>query len=81
MVVESEWGNFEKIKYDFEKLLLCNCKLKLMICQTSQIGMDETYFDKAIHAYKTGNSGERFLIAILDDINTSKFTFKVIARK
>jgi hypothetical protein len=82
LVAESEWNlDFKHIKYDFEKLLLANASLKLMICQghvKSKDGLME-YFKQAISKYKAGQRGDIFLIAILD-CNDEEFYFESITR-
>lgn len=80
LVLESEWNlHFNFIKYDFEKLLVANSPLKVMICQCSEETKQERldYFKDAIGKYQHRAGDERYLIALLD-YETEKFCFKVI---
>ena len=84
LVVESEWKrNLKDIQYDFEKLLLSNSSLRLMICQTNTNNIYELkqYFSKAVESYKLLKKGDRFLIAILDDLITAEFHFELIIKE
>jgi hypothetical protein len=71
LVLESEWNtSLEAIKYDFEKLLIANAEMKVMICEAKSSDMLNKlfeYFENAIKGYRLGKSGERYLIAILDE--------------
>lgn len=69
LIMESEWNlHFDYIKYDFEKLLVSNAPLRLMICQCSEINRQNRidYFRDSIMRYKSGNKDDIFLIALLD---------------
>jgi hypothetical protein len=82
LVLESEWNlKFEHIKYDFEKLLLANARLKVMLCQAHinnrQHRLD--YFNDAIAKYQKNVHEEVYLIAILD-YESEKFYFEVIKK-
>lgn len=82
LVVESEWNiSLRSIKYDFEKLLVANAGLRLMICQarTNKKELTLDYFEKAIKAYKQGQAGERFMIALLD-VDNEAFSFHYFQR-
>ena len=74
-VMECEWNlQQEEIKDDFEKLLLANADLALMICWVHadyQSALKE-YFRNSVQNYKQGRSGSRVLIAVLD-YTTDKF--------
>ena len=82
LAVESEWDlHDDGIKYDFEKLLIANAELKLMICQVYPSRKEKVlqYFQEAIQAYELGKTGERFLIAILDT-EEEIFDFTLLTR-
>lgn len=69
MVAECEWnGGIGHIKYDFEKLLLANAPLKVMICRATVDTMQATkdYFADAIAKYPYNSRDARFLIIILE---------------
>lgn len=77
LVVECEWQKRRKgdktkdklsdIKYDFQKLLLANTKLKVMIFQTTDLDKEleelSQYFDKAIETYESKEKGHFLFIA------------------
>lgn len=68
-VMECEWSlSTERIAEDFEKLLLANSSLRLMVCKMSQksrVSM-ASYFEDSIKEFEQGRDGDRFLLAILD---------------
>lgn len=83
LVVESEWAykrpkdddNYGAIKYDFQKLLLSNAELKLMIFRVSGKTKQDikqklielyNYFNNAIDKYEQMESGEFLFIAFCD---------------
>ena len=83
LVVESEWAykrpkdddKYGAIKYDFQKLLLSNAKLKLMIFRVSGKTKQDIkkklielykYFNNAIDKYEQMKSGEFLFIAFCD---------------
>lgn len=93
LIMECEWSqDFDDIRRDFEKLLICNCKRKVMICNTSedqntaanQVNKYMAYFQKAISNYDFIRSDERFLILIYNEALNSnddkKWTYKVFAK-
>ena len=90
LVVESEWAykrpkdkiddKHGAIKYDFQKLLLSNAKLKLMIFRVSGKTKQDikqklielyNYFNNAIDKYEQMESGEFLFIAFCDKENPS----------
>jgi hypothetical protein len=82
LVVESEWNlHFGHIKYDFEKLLVANAGLRLMICQARIENRDRifNYCKDAVAKYNLSRSGDTYLIALLDT-DTEKFYFDVIIK-
>ena len=74
LAVECEWNPNKKqhikevaysgFKYDFQKLVVCNAQLRLMIFQIKKmddlINLEE-YFNKAIQNYSFLAKGSRFL--------------------
>ncbi|MFL9836137.1 hypothetical protein ABS768_01425 [Flavobacterium sp. ST-75] len=84
LVMECEWNrNFKEIKYDFEKLLLSNSDYRLMICQTNTNNLFElkSYFKNAVQGYELLKQGDRFLVAILDDLISGDFHFELIVKE
>ena len=68
LAVESEWSlTWAGIKYDFEKLLVCNAHYRLMICESANPTGLIKKFSQSIAAYKSLPQGARFLIAIWVD--------------
>lgn len=78
LVVECEWNpkrkgerkvSYNGIKYDFQKLLVANSDLRLMIFiiknDTDILELDR-YFDKAIDNYANLNLGSKFLFIAFD---------------
>jgi hypothetical protein len=85
LVAESEWHNDAvSIRNDFEKLLLANAPLRLMITCTNAPLMVQQYFDyfeAAILQYRQGTPGARYLIAILvnDTVaDTEQFVYRLL---
>jgi hypothetical protein len=84
LVMECEWNRvnrkdknkvpFSGIKYDFQKLLLANAELRLMIFKVNKtVHLEElhTYFIRNIKGYKHLTVGSKFLfIAFPEDQNT-----------
>jgi hypothetical protein len=83
LVVESEWkSDFRNIKYDFEKLLVANASLRLMICQAKPQYKEDrmAYFKNAVAQYRYGRKGDTFLIALLDK-ESEKFCFEQVTKQ
>ena len=85
LVVESEWKqNLKDIKFDFEKLLLANSGLKLMICNSKEKHKQSilNYFQEAIEFCPFIQISDEYLVAILDLIGSDadKFTFHVFKK-
>lgn len=57
------------IKYDFEKLLIANSKLRVMICLAGKVKIDliKEYFRNAVMTYESLPKGTRFFVLIWDD--------------
>lgn len=79
LVVECEWSPKRKsdrkvpysgIKYDFQKLLVANADLRLMIFiikKDNDIVELDNYFDKAINKYEHLEPGSKFLFIAFDE--------------
>jgi len=91
LVVECEWNPKRKgdsrifysgVKYDFQKLLVSNAALRLMIFtieNTDTLGTLKSYFQKSIETYEHLNINARFLFIAFD--NRSKcFYYKRIKK-
>lgn len=82
LVLESEWNIlFPPIKYDFEKLLVANARLKVMICQSNNINKEHrlNYFRDAVAKYQINKNDDVYLIALLD-YHTEEFYFETIEK-
>lgn len=83
LVLECEWQKpYDKIKYDFEKLLIAKATFKVMIFQATGERMQK-YFEmlkSAIRAFEgaTNATGERYLLACFDEAE-DKWGFKIEA--
>jgi hypothetical protein len=78
MVLESEWTkSYAAIKYDFEKLLISKCPLKVMICQWPKADI-QNLFDKiesSINAFGS-STDETYLLVVLDSSTDNEFIFE-----
>ncbi|WP_294264353.1 hypothetical protein [uncultured Chryseobacterium sp.] len=79
-IMESEWSyGYDDIRYDFEKLLQADAKLKLMICchknGEKDIKYFEEYFPKAIISYIQQNPNCIYMIAVLKDYHEFEFKY------
>jgi hypothetical protein len=82
MILESEWqSHLKSIKYDFEKLLQANARLKVMICQAYEKHKESRleYFRDAIAKFQRNIHEDVYLIAILNTTD-EKFYFEVIRK-
>lgn len=90
LVVECEWNPrkrgvrkipYSGIKYDFQKLLIANSELRLMIFiieKEKDIVELDKYFDKAIDLYKHLELNSKFLFIAFDErINGFHYTEKI----
>ncbi len=92
LVAECEWNpkrkgdskvSFSGIKYDFQKLLVSNAELRLMIFKIkkqSDLTLLETYFKNAINNYRHLENNAQFLFIAFDD-KTKSFHYQQINRK
>lgn len=79
LVMESEWGRkLDDIKYDFEKLLMANCEVKLMICQDGGETLTSlvNYFESSIKAFKNSSNACIYIIAVFENENYSFYIVK-----
>lgn len=79
-IMESEWSyGYDDIRYDFEKLLQSDAKLKLMICchknGEDDIRYFEEYFPKAIKSYIQQSLNCVYMIAVLKDYDEFEFKY------
>jgi hypothetical protein len=84
-VLEMEWSNFDKeIKYDFEKLLISNSELRVMIFQKKS--KDEVYriinemIDR-INVFKNKNEADKYLLIGMDISGDGAFYIKFYSEK
>jgi hypothetical protein len=82
LAVECEWDySFKAIKYDFEKLILARCSLRLMIFQAKS---DEIIIERMkqlndlIDNCSLSQSGDRYLFAGLNHRNDFQFESKTV---
>jgi hypothetical protein len=65
LVLESEFGGWGAICFDFEKLLAARASHRLMVCSAYTQPGALTYIARlqAINAFQSGRSGDRYLLA------------------
>ncbi|HWA26868.1 MAG TPA: hypothetical protein VG734_14510 [Lacunisphaera sp.] len=65
LVLESEWGNFQEVRYDFEKLLVARAPMKVMIYCDEKLDCAESFENLGLgmRHYKHQDASERFLVA------------------
>jgi hypothetical protein len=92
LVAECEWNPrrkgdsivpFSGIKYDFQKLIVSNAELRLMIFKikkSSDLAQLETYFKNTINNYRHLENNAQFLFVAFDD-KTNSFHYQQINRK
>lgn len=70
------------IKYDFEKLLVANAKVRVIICTTGKIPITDIqkYFSEAFNRYSGLKKGDRILTIIWDDSDTGKFIPQLLVK-
>lgn len=77
LVLESEWGlYYDEVRYDFEKLLIANAPVKVMVFQSWYTKANEAFqrMETSIHSFRGGNPA----IYILACFENSKFKVKKI---
>ena len=82
LIMESEWRkNYSEIKFDFEKLLLGNAEMRLMICQSKEKDISNliSKFKNAIDIFNQ-NKGNRFFFAVLNSDTEEEFIFKTYTK-
>ena len=86
-VMESEWrNNMEYIKYDFEKLLLANSPIKLMVFQSTASKPEEMQnrfreMESGINDYKYDNSGIYILACYVLKNGRHMFDIRIFEKK
>lgn len=92
LVAECEWNprrkgdskvRFSGFKYDFQKLVVSNAELRLMIFKIkkqSDLTELETYFKNVIDNYRHLESNAKFLFVAFDD-KTDNFYYKLIIKR
>lgn len=78
LILESEWHrSYERIKYDFEKLLAGRAKYKIIVFQAKRDKKDE-YLQKlqmGVKAFQGGGGNETYLLACFDE---TKWKFEIL---
>jgi len=80
LILECEWHtSYERIKYDFEKLLICKAELKIMIFQSSAHQAPELFqlLEAGISAFNSMSTDEIYLL-ICFNLATNEFDIKRI---
>jgi hypothetical protein len=80
LVLECEWGSSDAIWIDFEKLLLSNADLRVMIFQCSTEGVIQQLFKdmaEAVSQYE-GLPRQKFLLCGWDGGTAKRFLYKVL---
>lgn len=92
LVAECEWNSrrkgdtnvpFSGFKYDFQKLVVSNAELRLMIFKIKRLNdliELQTYFENVIYNYKHLENKAKFLFIAFDD-NKKTFHYKQIVGK
>lgn len=80
LVLESEWGDFPEVRYDFEKLLVARAPLKVMIYCDEKLECEESFVQLAlgIRHYKHRDASDRFLLACWRGVE-KRFDFRRLA--
>lgn len=68
LVAECEWS-LHGINDDFEKLLLANSETRVFICTSNEGHWPalEHYFNDSVRSFQQNHSGDRYLIALIDN--------------
>lgn len=61
LAVESEWGSYDEIKYDFEKILVSKAEYKLLIFQGNEINSYIENLIDIINSYEGSEKGDSYL--------------------
>jgi hypothetical protein len=81
LVLESEWlRDPEKIRYDFEKLLIAKSPLKVMIFQDFKDNLSQlwTLLEDGIRAFRTERANEKYILVVFREDNYA-FEHRIIA--
>ncbi len=63
LAMESEWGNKDAIRFDFEKLLVARAKYRLLIFQGIKIQEILVDLKQRINIFESRQKGDRYLFA------------------
>ncbi len=66
LMLESEWGDWDAILYDFEKLLAARAAHRVMVCSaSSQSRAEETLsrLTSIVQGFQASQGGDRYLLA------------------
>ena len=77
LVLESEWlHDYERLREDFEKLLVAKAKTKVFVFEAPTSEIDEflSRLTQAISIFRGGSQGEAYLLFCLD-LNSSPYRF------
>jgi len=74
LVCESDWGNIESVKYDFQKLLLARSKYRIMIFECGRVAIQ--WCKSQIKQFKLTQSGDRYLFCSWEG-NNAGFYFEL----
>jgi hypothetical protein len=81
LILESEWHvGLDKIKYDFEKLLIAKCPIKVMVFQDYKNNLQDIFslLETGIHSFRAEPTGEKYILAGYQN-STGKFVFKTVS--
>jgi len=77
LVVESEWGNTLAVLDDFQKIVIVNARLKLMIFQPRDLNSTLTTLKNTVLAFRYTRPGDHYLFACWYDRAWTFETFVV----
>jgi hypothetical protein len=85
LVMECEWNiSLKDIATDFDKLLVANADLRVMVCGWYDPGEPDaiiTYCERAVQSFEQGRYGDQFLICILPEADEGKPRFHTIIKE
>lgn len=79
LAMEIEWGSWENILYDFEKLLVANTKYKVMVFERDDVEKTVERLAQRVLKFKNPTLQERYVF-IAYDRNSDDFQFKCFQR-
>ncbi len=66
LMLESEWGGWDAIRYDFEKLMVVRAKYRVMVCSAyTPSGAEETLtkLKSIVQSFQAGQRADRYFLA------------------